>query len=181
MSSVSSWPGGCPSIHKIFVWLAHPNSCVSHGRLMLWQMKPVLDSLKAANYVPWAAEDQETVWIHYTTPSFSWLQACCSNAPGLYIWTRMSKHCSYWIYFMEDEHVALSVSQGCCGVIPLAHYKRSVLGNNGFVGILIISVLLSRYDNNHNYMKGVMNIRKTIQKKVYTYYTPRCNLKDLHK
>ena len=51
---------------------------------------------------------------------------------------------------MEDEHVALSVSQGCCGVIPLAHYKCSVLGNNGLIGILIISVLLSRYNNNHD-------------------------------
>ena len=41
-----------------------------------------------------------------------------------------------------------------------------MLGDN-VIGISIISVLLSRYDNNHdNYMKGVMNI-KQYKKSVY--------------
>ena len=45
------------------------------------------------------------------------------------------------------------------------------MGDNVFIGILIISVLLSRYDNNHNnYMKDVMNIKhakKTVHLHMY--------------
>ena len=48
-------------------------------------------------------------------------------------------------------------------VLPIVHRCGLVLGDIVFIEISIISVLLSRYNNNHdNYMIGVMNITKSV-------------------
>ena len=59
------------------------------------------------------------------------------------------------------------------------------MGDNVFISISIISVLLSQCDNNHdNYMKCVMNIKQYKKECTLTHYhakTPVCLKKAIEK